>query len=349
MLTDKIEAHFRLREVPLPAEVGIEVEMEGVDLRAPSSIHWRTTNDGSLRAPERVGGVAVEFVLSRPCARQEVKKRLALLWRLMAKDTTELLPSRRCGIHIHINCQHMTVLQVINFIVLYAIYETALLRFCGPERTGNLFCLRMQDAEALVYELVTCVQRGSLRPVARDTFRYGAINPVALARYGSLEFRALPTTARYDNIVVWVRMLLALKDAAMAVEFPANIIEGLSGKGGKEALTATFGADATLLDYPELIPDMMENVRRIQAVAYAEYSPEARKQSRHPFDVMEGLLGTEQLGGPVRMQVDRPRRRAEQPLLHIDLDGRLHVVPPAPNQLPGASFDEDSNTAEDAA
>lgn len=349
MLTDKIEAHFMLREVPLPAEVGIEVEMEGVNLRAIRSLHWRATDDGSLRAPDRTGGVAVEFVLSRPCARQEVEKRLALLWRLMEQDTAELLPSRRCGIHIHVNCQHMTVLQVINFIVLYAIYETALLRFCGLERAGNLFCLRMQDAEALVYELVNCVQRGSLHPVARDTFRYGAINPVALARYGSLEFRALPTTARYDNIVIWVRMLLALKDAAMAVEFPANIIEGLSGKGGKEALTATFGADATLLDYPELIPDMMENVRRIQAVAYAEYSPEAGQQPRHPSGGREGLLGPEQLGGLTRLQVGRPRRREGPWPLHIDLDGRLHIVPPAPDQLPGASFNGDSNTAEDAA
>lgn len=318
MLTDKVLGHISLRPVPEDAIVGIEIEMEGRHLHIPNSTIWRETTDGSLRSPE--GGMAVEYVLRSPCRIDQVQTRLAQLWRLMAQQEAERAPSLRCGVHIHINCQQMTVLQVVNFIVLYAVFENALLRYCGEERTGNLFCMRMQDAEGLVYSLVDTMRSGSLFPIISDAYRYGAINPAALGRYGSLEFRALPTSPDYHRILAWVEMLLALRSEALSIEFPAQILEGLSGNGVRGTLDRIFGEHAEALVYPDLDYEAMQNVRRIQAVAYTPYEeppPQPKKRRREPLvpTGWETIDGTADPQNPIslterfaRLEAERARR-----------------------------------------
>ena len=91
-------------------EVGIEVEMEGDGLIAKRTPFWSVTNDGSLR------GRGLEFVLREPVTRERVAEAIDELEKLQVNGWDD---SDRTGVHVHINCQTLTWLETLNFIVLY--------------------------------------------------------------------------------------------------------------------------------------------------------------------------------------------------------------------------------------
>ena len=220
-----IKDDFGLHPVAAQREVGIEIEIEGKNIRFDKEIgYWNQTHDGSLR------GESIEYVLKQPCNREQVAKRLGYLENLLKQNKAKIIPSDRTGVHVHVNCQEDSFNTVMNMICLYLILEHALVRYCGPDREGNMFCLRAEDAEYLVQVLCNAMEDQSFHLATRLPVRYASVNVTSLARYGSLEFRALRTPSKLMDIKTWVDMLLKLKDKASAFNSPEEIIKGLSGK-----------------------------------------------------------------------------------------------------------------------
>lgn len=244
--------------------IGIEIEMEGENLPIGFSKFWDVTGDGSLRGTSR------EFVLKAPCHKNKTKSRLDFLQQELKEMNAKLLPSDRCGVHIHVNCQDLTVTQVINFAVLYLVFEEILVKWCGENREGNLFCLRASDAEMLIQEIVICRMRGNLNSLQNDKYRYASINLSAIRKFGSVEFRAMGTPKKFASIQLWIDMLLRVQEASLGYKEPHEIVEDLSVTGGLMYVRKVFGPLYKHLVCPELNRICIDGVRRVQQIAYTK-------------------------------------------------------------------------------
>ena len=193
-------------------DIGIEIELEGVDLKHPIRQYWKGVGDGSLR------GTSIEYVLKTPVRRKLTLQRLTSLKKELEDHGSQLQPSDRCGVHIHVNCQQLTTKQVINFAIVYLILEDLLVEMCGEERVGNLFCLRASDADRIITALRICKQDDDLSHIQSNRYRYASINLAAISKFGSVEFRAFQTPKDLLKIQKWIEILLRIKDYSMGFD-----------------------------------------------------------------------------------------------------------------------------------
>ena len=202
--------------------VGLEFEIEGVNI--PNNVPgWRVENDGSLR------GESHEYVLPEPC---------------------------------HINVGDLTYTQLFNFALLYLSMEDLISRRFGDTRQGNLFCLRMSDAEWLGKLLYDVVKTEDLKLLNTDNIRYASINFNALFRYGSLEFRGWRGDGDFEAAGEWAKFLMSLKCKARDIISPVSLLIMSSETQG--AFAEEWFPDMTDSDRQVV----MRGVRRIQHIAY---------------------------------------------------------------------------------
>jgi hypothetical protein len=251
-------------------EIGVEIEVEGTSLPEMRA-YWRNERDGSLAGPE-----SREYVLSKPLDLDGVKKALAYMEKMWTANGTTIHDAVRAGVHIHINCQRLTLIQLFNFITAFLILENCLTKWCGPTREGNLFCLRSKDASYLVAQLVAATgNRKRMRQVFHtDMLRYAAMNVKALGDYGSLEFRALRSTRDLSVVMKWATILYNLREHILKYENPIQLIQEFSMDGGVEFAEKLLGDHAAevfaLYDTEaHLQHDLYEGMRNAQDVAYA--------------------------------------------------------------------------------
>lgn len=292
---------------PQEAEVGIEIECEGESLHFDMDEYWDIHEDGSLR------GESAEYVLSGPIHRTEVVPALRYLDDKFLDNGSEFSDTYRTSVHVHLNVQHRTMTQVVNQICLYTIFEDLLVEFCGKDRIGNLFCLRISDAENVIDAIRRAITRNDWYALTHDTHRYSAINVTALGKYGSLEFRSFRGTTDIELINTWVNILLDIYDSAKMYANPQEICSELSILGPKAFIEKTFSAEnaALLVDFPNYGARLMRGVRLAQDIAYCtdewnqpapEYVPE--------FAIIENVPAPEfnmrdQLGR-LHVLMDRP-------------------------------------------
>ncbi len=245
----------------LDGEVGIEIELEGTNLprEVGGGAVWTVTRDGSLRDE------AYEYVLSVPIERKAVKGALSSLYERLNRSV--LTDSGRAGVHVHVNIRDLTPHQLYNFILLYLVFEKNLVNFCGEDRVGNLFCLRAIDAEFLLVNIRKLMRTHDFSLTKTDTLRYAAMNLTSILKYGSLEFRAMASPVTQKKIEDWVRLLLRLKDFAIELESPTNVVLGVSELGGADFAQDVFKGDLPLLSSDDWRSDVMDGMRLIQPLA----------------------------------------------------------------------------------
>lgn len=246
-------------------EVGIELEYEGA--RLPNTgfeAFWGRHVDNSLR------GDSGEYVLRTPIKRELVPDSLKLLSDCFKDSGTKIADTFRAGTHIHINVQSLTLPQVVNFLVLYFMFENTLLKFCRPDRTGNHFCLRATDAESVFELLYRSVTKGDVKGFGNDHYRYAAVNLNALPKFGSLEFRALESTTDWEKIKTWIDLHLAIKDASLKFRDPANIFGEASTQGFESFAKEIFGPHWKVVSKLYKEEDVARGVWGIQPVVFAK-------------------------------------------------------------------------------
>lgn len=251
-------------------EIGIEIEIEGENLPDPITAQkallpfWTVHHDGSLR------GESMELVLSQPVKREDVGIALAHAKSRFEAAAATIVPSVRTGVHVHINVRDMTIEQVFKFMFTWFLFESVLVRYCGEDREGNLFCLRGSDAEVYMDALETAVATGDFRVLHTDELRYSAMNPKALMEYGSLEFRCLKTPDDLLDIEKWVRLLLQVKDFSLTIEDPVDMLDMISRIGGEEIAEQCFN-DELIAGLPvhDWTMEMFDGLRLIQPSIYA--------------------------------------------------------------------------------
>lgn len=251
-------------------EVGVEIEVEGTNLPTGGVSGWAIHQDGSLR------GESAEYVFNGPATRQATLQRLESFRKKLQNVGSVVNESYRTSVHVHLNAQNMAIRHIYTQMLLYIMFEDIFAQIAGSERIGNLFCLRAKDAEFFLDQLVLAVRTDDITRLNTELIRYSAVNPMALFRHGTLEFRSFRGTVDTDLIRQWVDLLLAIKDASQGKPFdnPIQIVEMFSGKGPDGLAEMIFTKDQ-IGQFPSGWRDMLgQGSRLIQRIAYSsEWGP----------------------------------------------------------------------------
>lgn len=124
-------------------DLGIEIETEAKErYKIPVIPGWINKPDGSLR------NFGVEYVSDGPTSIGNLRKHLETWKTALGALHDKLDPdSISTSVHVHVNVQPLTPMQTLVYYITSVLFEDVMSRFAGPDRVGNLFCLRTKDAE----------------------------------------------------------------------------------------------------------------------------------------------------------------------------------------------------------
>jgi hypothetical protein len=248
-----------------PGDLGIEIEVEGnkpfpYGNQIPGD--WRATTDGSLR------GHSIEYVSAFPVKYENLNMHITGLQDVLEQKGVKINHSFRAGVHVHVNVREMTLDEITSFASVYYILEHALVRYCGDSREGNLFCLRLEDAEAPVHFLEMALRDKNLGLLENDHLRYASMNFASISKHGSLEFRAMETTPNLEKIIPWATMLYRIRE--FSLKNPRTTYgDNISLLGPESWAEQVVGKDLVdLIRYPDFNKDTMIGLRKIQTLLY---------------------------------------------------------------------------------
>ena len=329
-------------------DFGIEIECEGKNLAVPIPDVWNTVDDGSLRGEFPHG--RAEWVLKKPLSLDEATKAVADLAAYQAANKAQLDFSFRTSVHVHMNVQNLTFNQYLNVIYTYLLLENVLVRYCGNDRIGNRFCLRMQDAEGLSDLLVGLFNKGPkmMGHFSRENVKYASINLAATNAYGSLEFRAMQGNLQVDYINTWVKALYNLREFAKARKDPQDIHDYFVRTDPSEFMANVLKDTYNHFSYEDEVNDIRQAFSITLELPYAYSNDEKRKKEREAeLERRERELKEqyefEQARVKQRMEnAIRDLRNREfdleipQPIRYNDLNLHAPQVAPAPRVRRGA-------------
>jgi hypothetical protein len=250
---------------PIKGDVGIEIEIEGKNAFPVVDSHWRSEADGSLR------GYSMEYVLGSPIPVGEVEEVLSYLKQQIQNAKSNPYHSFRAGVHVHLNVQPYTLKKVGDIAAVWYCLEKPLVRFCGSNREGNLFCLRQEDAEYAKLRLIDCLSSDDLVGLDTDNIRYAALNFKSIPRYGSLEFRSMETMPDFSKILEWCQMLVAIRNYALSIDNRGDIAYEVSYYGPEHWAKKVLGENLfKLINYESIEKDILRSLRFTQDLIYME-------------------------------------------------------------------------------
>jgi hypothetical protein len=186
----------------LPITTGIEYEI-GVTAEVPKDIH------GWIRGTDQSAGWEWKSGVLRET--EEVESIRTLVDE--AKRVGRI--HDKCGIHIHLG---FDIKQVPDMRVKYRLmrllhrYEDMILDLEKPHANRACFCAKLPDA---AWEPLKT--GGGFGYFGQESVgRYWWVNPVAIKKYGTLEFRFINTTYDWQRIVGWVHILQSLLCSAIS-------------------------------------------------------------------------------------------------------------------------------------
>lgn len=245
-------------------ELGVEIEVEGEHL--PTKLkYWVCTRDGSLNDS------GMEYVFVKPLSVATSFMALEELKARYKANESTIHDSVRAGIHVHMNMQKYSIVQLHNIITTYLLFEGLLVNFCGEEREGNLFCLRASDAKSIIHLIRNACKQASFRSYGDENFRYASMNLCSLWKFGSLEFRSMRSTPDFESVKNWINLLISVRDFALSFESPDKIIHSLSEGGFHKFAEDCFRGNLHLFNKSEdeITEYITKGVRSVQLVAFA--------------------------------------------------------------------------------
>jgi Putative amidoligase enzyme. len=203
-------------------DVGVEIELEGTNL--PIEIQgWVTKAENSLRG---LNGRAVhpndnapdtprEYVTRGAVSLQTLRTRLNTLSAALREKNVEVRLVSRASTHIHVNMQQQSLRSILGYFIVYSMIEPVLVRLCGPERNGNLFCLPNFETGDMPSTVAGWAQHLTLKsPHWGSRGKYAALNSDPLQTFGSVEIRCFPVSTDPDTIMRWASWVTNIRNKA---------------------------------------------------------------------------------------------------------------------------------------
>lgn len=257
---------------------GVEIEVEGKSLPTRFPDIWRVEEDGSLKAEE-----AHEYVMKKPTNLAGIRAALDLMQQAFDECKSEVDESIRAGVHVHMNVQTWNMKELMTFVMIYYIIEDVLMEWCGPNREGNLFCLRTRDAEYVLFRLIKTLRSRDIKLMNDEIIRYSSLNFCSLFRYGSVEFRGMRSTGDLNTIFDWVNIIDDMAASSRKFSSPVDVLASMSGEGGLAFFESMLPNTHHLFDKTTIEDRVREAARRVQIVAYSTDWESLNGKSINPF------------------------------------------------------------------
>lgn len=172
---------------------GIECEIESV-LEGQAFPGFTATSDGSLR------NHGIEFI-SKPFTVPQLLKHFENLHANIKFFDRSVAFSPRTSTHVHINCRSLSLEQVKNLLLLYALYEEFFFSIVSPVRRGNIHCVPLTDTH------LPSVYGRDTKSLIANWHKYTALNLLPLGKQGTVEFRHLQGTGSGAELREWLLTL----------------------------------------------------------------------------------------------------------------------------------------------
>ena len=202
-------------------DLGLEFECEGRDpLPMPHNATWTTHEEGSLR------GFGMEYVTNGPINMDQVYKEVEGLVKHVKKEARVLEDSPRTSWHIHKNVGFYVPNQLHTAICAYWLLEPILMKYCGPDRERNMYCLQLKHAEGVAMAVKEDYHKK--RPFAEllnDQIRYGGQNVNAIPKYCSLEYRGMRGTYDPDVVYTWANVINTVHERSKGYANPQVLMD----------------------------------------------------------------------------------------------------------------------------
>lgn len=226
------EVFHGLNEMPRPigkpcdevvglAAVGIEIELENMQLSSiPEGArnYWNLIEDHSLRSTD---GQSVEMVIDGTVSGESIVEALRLAYEAIAPYNV----SSRTALHVHLNVADLKVTQVQDLLVLYVTLEEFFDSVGGGIRAFNNFSLGTKYSAGLLrllgefyHESPENTRRLLQRQGVGTQYRYAGVNLASLLTLGSLEFRNRCTPVEMRDALLWVNLILSLREYVVAFD-----------------------------------------------------------------------------------------------------------------------------------
>lgn len=253
--------------------VGVEVEVEGLDVELQRHIplgfgkYWNLVHDGSLRN----GGV--EFVLKNPLSGKDLVDSLINLERRIKEEGWNPKMSDNTSVHVHLDVRNLSRDELRNLVILYTIFEKALFNYAGPDRRDNIFCTSFGDSQGIIELLAKQFDSSDdMFHINLGNFqKYSSCNLHAIADHGSLEFRNHEGEFKTVRLLRWINILLSMhKYVTMKRIVPVNISGEISQIGIGRFTKMVFGKFSNFLEYDELEEGVLDGIRLVQDLVYID-------------------------------------------------------------------------------
>lgn len=144
-----------------------------------------------------------------------------------AKGNRKFTNSIRTSTHVHFDVTQYTYPQLYNFLCVYWTLEELLSFFCGQQRQGNLFTLRLKDSSFMKLELAKSIEKRepSSASLLTGQYRYASANLNAIPKFGSLEFRLMRGVDNVDDAATWINALESIRTFALKFEHPGSMYD----------------------------------------------------------------------------------------------------------------------------
>lgn len=207
-----------------PGDVGIEVEVEyksGYPIIYEPKGAWIAKEDASI-------GYGIEYITRSPLkVGPTLYPKIAHLTEQIDPKTV-VLDSKKAGVHVHVNVQEYTALQVWNAILAYWLIENPLVLYCGQHRMHNHFCLRVSKSPAILgtcYSSLTDTNSCPFSHFQQDNSKYGSLNIALVQKLNTLEFRAMRATIDPHMITSWAEAMHHLVKQASTFDSPEHLFD----------------------------------------------------------------------------------------------------------------------------
>lgn len=235
-------------------------------LTAPSLKFWDVHNDGSLR------NFGVEYVLKQPV---KYKGELSAALEEFSEKTAKVKfdkDSISTSVHVHLNMLNEKFKTLGNFFTLYSMFENILVRYSGPDRLSNLFCLPICDAEQTYHNMKQMIINANTKNyramlLSEGNVKYAALNLSAFNNYGSIEIRTFRGETDIDQIHDWVSILYKILEYSRKDISPKDIMLSWKEKE-KKFLNDVFQEYRKNLEHKDEMYLIDKNLWYAASVAY---------------------------------------------------------------------------------
>ncbi|AUG88432.1 hypothetical protein PQC39_gp068 [Vibrio phage Vp_R1] len=198
----------------LPGRIGLEIELEHMDVPYGRNGHWVVVEEDSLRD-------GVEFVMHGDGKEGiEIIESLDQLMEIL--NTNSFSPSWRCSTHLHVDIRHLTLPQLKRYALGSIVLEDLMYEAAGSHRKHSNFCMPFSIAEELGMILGRNWDKDNLRDfingINMEWTKYAGMNFLPATSLGTLEFRNAEPKHTRGTLLRLINRNLAVQQYAMNFE-----------------------------------------------------------------------------------------------------------------------------------